>query len=150
MAFPPPRPPDHTSLVQSAPVGYAMKRRHPVAVWLLPFITFGIYFFVWWYKINAEMGRLDPRRPVSAGTSLLAVTLGGFILVPPYVSIYNTGLRIAERQRVAGLAETCSPVIGFVLIFFFGVYPIYYQSELNKINERLGNAQQNTPMALAA
>ena len=75
-----------------------MKRRHPVAVWLLPLITFGIYSFVWWYKINAEMGRLDPRRPVSAGTSLLAVTLGAFILVPPYVSIYNTGQRIAERR----------------------------------------------------
>jgi len=143
-------PPDNTSLVQSAPVGYAMKRRHPVAVWLLlPLITFGIYSFVWWYKINAEMGRLDPRRPVSAGTSLLAVTLGAFILVPPFVSIYNAGQRIAERQRVAGLAETCSPVIGFVLIFVFGLYPIYYQSELNKINERLGNAQQNTPVALA-
>ena len=51
---------------------------------------------------------------------------------------------------MAGLTETCSPVIGIVLIFVFGLYPIYYQSELNKINERLGNAQQNTPIALAA
>ncbi|MEO7061503.1 MAG: DUF4234 domain-containing protein [Lapillicoccus sp.] len=50
-----------------------MKRRNVLGVWTgLPLITLGIYSFVWWYKINAEMGRLDPRHPVSAGTSLLA------------------------------------------------------------------------------
>jgi len=126
----------------------AMKRRNVVAVWLgLPFITLGIYLFVWWYKINAEMGRLDPRNPVSAGTSLLAVTLGAFLVVPPYISVYNTGKRIADRQRTAGLGSSCSPVIGIVLCFFFGLYTLYYQSELNKINDHAVEA--GTPVALA-
>lgn len=147
-AFPPPA--SHTALARTGQVGRAMKHRHPIAVWLLPGITLGIYGLVWWYKINSEMGRFDPRRPVGAGTSLLAVTLGAFLLVPPYVSIYNTGQRIAERQRAAGLAQTCSPVVGIVLVFVFGLYSVYYQAELNKVNDHYGNVPQNSPVALAA
>lgn len=150
-AFPPPSA--HAALArtgQAGQAGQAMKQRHPVAVWLLPVVTFGIYGLVWWFKINSEMGRFDPRRPVSAGISLLAITFGAFILVPPYVSVYNTGQRIAERQRAAGLSQTCSPVLGLVLVFVFGLYSVYYQAELNKINEHYGNLPQNSPVALAA
>lgn len=129
--------------------GQAMKRRNVVAVWFgLPVITLGIYGFVWWYKVNAELGRLDPRRPVSAGTSLLAVTLGAFLVIPPYVSVYNTGKRIAERQRVAGIGSSCSPVIGLLLCFVFGLYSLYYQSELNKINHHF-RAAPGAPVPLA-
>jgi len=130
--------------------GRAMKRRNVVGVWLgLPLITLGIYGFVWWYKINAEMGRFDPRRPVGAGTSLLAVTLGAFLVIPPYVSVYNTGKRIADRQRVAGIGSSCSPVVGVVLCFVFGLYTLYYQSELNKINDHY-RVTAGTPVALAS
>ncbi|MEO3936519.1 DUF4234 domain-containing protein [Dermatophilaceae bacterium Soc4.6] len=135
----------------SAATGLAMKRRNVVAVWLgLPLITLGIYSWVWWYKINAEMGRLDPRRPVSAGTSLLAITLGSFLVVPPYVSVYNTGKRIAQRQQSVGIGSSCSPVVGLVLVFFFGLYTLYYQSELNKITDHLGAPPVGTPVRLAS
>jgi paraquat-inducible protein B len=33
--------------------GLAMKRRNPIAIWLvLPLITLGIYHLVWYYKIH--------------------------------------------------------------------------------------------------
>jgi hypothetical protein len=80
---------------------------------------FGVYWLVWYYKINREAPRLGIR--VSPLASLLAVTLGVFVIVPPFVSLYQTGDRIARMQRAAGLAPTCSPVAGLLLmVLLFG------------------------------
>ncbi|MGZ4663863.1 MAG: DUF4234 domain-containing protein, partial [Frankiaceae bacterium] len=56
---PAPPPPGYGTPTQGyapAPVGYGIqgKTRGPWAVWLLSIITFGIYFLVWYYKINNE------------------------------------------------------------------------------------------------
>jgi Domain of unknown function (DUF4234) len=43
--------------------------RHPLAAFGLVFLTLGIYYFVWYYKINRELrdlGRVDPVRPERA------------------------------------------------------------------------------------
>ncbi len=91
--------------------GRAGKRRNPVIVWLLlPIVTLGIYAWVWYYKVNRETRDLGVT--VSPGISLLAITLGSFILVPPFVSFFKTGERIAQAQRSAGVAATCNPVVG--------------------------------------
>jgi hypothetical protein len=109
------------------------KRRNVFAVWLgLPIITLGIYSLVWWYKVNRET-RFNPRTRVSPFVSLIAVTLGAFLIIPVFVSVYRTGQRIADAQRAAGLPPTCTPVLGLVLAFFFSLFTLYYQSEMNKI-----------------
>jgi hypothetical protein len=72
------------------------KIRNPLAPALLPFVTFGIYHFVWYYKVNkemAELGKATGRTEElgdSPGTSLLAITLGAFIIVPAFISVYHT------------------------------------------------------------
>lgn len=127
--------------------GLAGKRRGPFAVWLLAIITFGIYGLVWYYKINREARDLGAG--TSPGTSLLAITLGGFIIVPPFVSIYNTGERIAASQRAAGIAPTCNPVVGLLLwIFVFSTGSVYYQSEMNKIWDHYGTPQEGSTIQL--
>ena len=114
--------------------GTMFKRRNMFAVWLgLPLITLGIYNLVWWYKVNAEMASFDRRTQVNPAATLLAFLFGWLLLVPPYLASYGTGQRIAERQRAAGLAPTCSPALGIVLMFAFGLHTLYYQAELNKI-----------------
>jgi hypothetical protein len=133
----------------TAAFGLMMKRRNPVAVLLLPLITCGIYALVWYYKIQKEMGEFDRRRMVSPGTSLLAVTLGAFIIVPPFVSIYNTGKRIAETQRVAGLPPSCSGGLG-LLLGLFGFMGLYYQIELNKVIDHYGRPEPGSQVQLAA
>lgn len=136
------QPPHSTSLVQPGQpggmaIGTAMKHRNIFAVWIgLPIITLGIYHLVWWYKVNAEMASFDPRKPVNPAATLLAIMLGGILIVPPFLAVYGTGQRIAERQRVAGLPSTCSPALGILLMFVFGLHPLYYQAELNKIVDR--------------
>jgi len=129
--------------------GLAGKRREPVAVWLLSIVTFGIYGLVWYYKINREARDLGSG--TSPGTSLLAITLGGFIIVPPFLSIYNTGERIAQSQRNAGIPSTCNPLVGLLLwIFVFSTGSIYYQSELNKIWAYYGNPQEGSTVQVAS
>ena len=62
---------------------YPAKMRSLWAVALLPLVTLGIYFFVWYYKINKEMASLGRARGRSRelgdspGTSLLTQRLTG-------------------------------------------------------------------------
>ena len=80
--------------------GAQMKQRNPFLVWLVfPVITLGIYSLVWYFKIHNEMLRFDPRQPIKPAGSLLTVMFGGIIIVPPFVSYFNTGNRIATVQR---------------------------------------------------
>jgi cbb3-type cytochrome oxidase subunit 3 len=112
--------------------GIDYKRRNPWGVLGLSIITIGVYYFVWWYKINNEMKNygieVDPTKAV------LAMTLGAFIIVPPYVSVYNTADRILKAQVKSGAADRIAPIIGLILMFVFSVaIPVYYQSQLNKV-----------------
>ena len=147
VGFPPPGVPG------GAPVasGLAMKRRHPVAVWLgLPLITLGIYSLVWYYKVHREMRDFDRRRSINPAGSLLTIMFGWIVIVPPYVSYYNTGDRIRNTQRAAGLQPTCSPVVGLLLMLVFGLGTLYYQSELNKVVERYPGAAPGVMVPLFA
>ena len=135
------------------PVGKQMKRRNVVAVWIgLPLITLGIYHLVWYYTIHAEMKEFDPRETkINPVGSLLTIMFGGVLCgIPPLVSYYNTGKRIANAQRAAGLAQTCNPIIGLLLMFVLGLGTLYYQGELNKITENYRDTPTGAPVQLAA
>ncbi|THV37734.1 DUF4234 domain-containing protein [Glycomyces buryatensis] len=130
--------------------GAAGKRRNIVLVWLVwPLITLGVYQFVFWYKINREARDFDRRIEVSPGVSVIAILFGPLIIVPPFVSVYNTGKRIAQMQYAAGLNQTCNPWIGFILIFLFGLHTLYYQMELNRIWDYYGTPPEASEVNLA-
>jgi hypothetical protein len=129
--------------------GRAGKTRNIWLTWLVwPLITLGIYHLVWYYKINREARDFDEKIAVEPVVSLLAITVGWIIIIPPYVSIYRTGERIAQMQEDADMERTCNGWIGLVLSFFFGLYSLYYQYELNRIWARLGNPQEGSLVAL--
>ena len=131
--------------------GRAGKTRNIWLTWLIwPLITLGIYHLVWYYKINREARDFDETIAVEPAISLLAITLGWIIIVPPYVSIYRTGERIAQMQEDAGMERTCNGWIGLLLSFLFGLYSLYYQYELNRIWTRLGNPEEGSLVALPA
>ncbi|MEC3916030.1 DUF4234 domain-containing protein [Nocardia sp. CDC160] len=114
-----------------------VKPRNPVLVWLVwPLITLGIYFFVWYYKIHKEMAdlRRDPEAPVVG--PLLVMLFLSWTGIAAIISFWRTGTRIRQSQESAGLAPSCSPLVGFLLNFLFGLGILYYQLELNKIATR--------------
>jgi hypothetical protein len=123
------------------------KHRNPVAVWLgLPIITLGIYGLVWIYKTNRELRDYDRRIDVSPALSVLAVTLGVFLIVPPFVAIWRLGTRTAAAQRAAGVPEL-SAGLAFVL-FLFGFGALYLQLEINKIWSRYPGAVEGQQVPL--
>src|SRR5258708_20051630 len=95
-----------------------LTRRSPLGVWLgLRLITLGIYYFVWYYKINNEARRYLNDESIRPGISLLAITLGGFLILPPFISYYNTGKRIRRMQEQAGISQRIAPLVPFFLMF---------------------------------
>src|SRR6516162_3303279 len=114
--------------------GLSGKRRNPFLVWLIwPLITLGVYHLYWWYKINDEARRLDPRIEVDPVLSLLALFPGAIILVPALVTVYRTGDRLRKMQAAAGQTPSAIPIIGLLLAFVFSLYALYYQILLNQV-----------------
>src|SRR5436190_5631316 len=116
--------------------GTTVKIRNPFLVFLWSLVTLGIYYVVWYYKINREL-RDAAGVAVSPGVALLAVTLGWIVIVPPFVSWYRTFGRIVEAQRNAGVMQEANPILGFILfvvaVFLVPVEVVYAQGELNKV-----------------
>jgi drug/metabolite transporter (DMT)-like permease len=112
--------------------GIGFKRRNPWGVVGLSIITIGVYYVVWYYKINNELRNYGIE--VSPAKATLAVTLGAFIVVPPFVSYYNTADRIQKAQNKASTSEKIIPVLALVLFLVVSIFGVaYYQSQLNKV-----------------
>ena len=134
------------------------KIRNPFVAFLLVFVTLGIYYLVWYYKINRELRDLgraagqEERLGRSPFTSLMAITFGWLILVPPFVSTYRTLKRIQAAQEISG--TTGAPInvwLGFLLylvgVFTFPVEILYAQSELNRLWRTTPERQAAVPAA---
>jgi hypothetical protein len=101
-------------------------------------LTFGLYTLYWYYAINREMRDLGER--VNPAMSLLAMTLGGFLVVPPIVSLYNTADRVRRTQERAGISGPISAVLTLILAFvpLMNIFvTTMLQSNLNQAYERL-------------
>ncbi|HEY4868370.1 MAG TPA: DUF4234 domain-containing protein [Candidatus Dormibacteraeota bacterium] len=117
--------------------GQTYKKRNIFGVWLgLPFITLGIYHYVWWYKVNNEARRFLGDDSISPGLAVLALIPGSIIIVPPLISIYRTAGRVRRMQQQAGVASVVTPWIALVLSFVFGLHSLYLQMGLNDVWDR--------------
>ena len=142
--------------VQITDRGRTAKVRNPWAVLLFTVITLGVYYLVWYYKINREMSDWGEQNHVdigmSPGMSVLAVTLGGILIIPPLVSIWGTGKRMQLTQRAAnvhggsGLLWFVLHIIPIVNLFA----PVYLQYQLNQAWETQPAAVFGAPVAAAA
>ena len=94
----------------------SIKRRNPWGVLLLAIVTLGIYRLVWYYMINREIrdhsGETITVDPV---VSVLAVTIGWIIIVPPFVSLYRTAGRIRRVQEITGARKRIRPGLGLLI-----------------------------------
>jgi len=138
--------------VQIAGTPAKAKIRSPWAPALLPYVTFLIYLFVWYYKINREMADLGRAHGKSdelgdsPGTSLLAITLGALIIVPAVISTIHTFQRIQAAQRLAGVEPQANGWLGLIMaLLITPVFHAYEQSELNKAWRRLGEPPRVEP-----
>ena len=128
------------------------------SVWapaLLPFVTFAIYLFFWWYYINREMadyGKAKGSNELgdSPGKSVLAITLGALIIVPAILSTINTFKRLQAAQRLAGV-EPLNGWIGLALyVVLSPAFYAYMQSGLNNVWRTVANEAAPQPATTEA
>jgi hypothetical protein len=122
------------------------RRRHPLGVLGLSFITLGIYYFYWYYQVNDELRRFEHDESISPVRSLMAVLFGWIIIVPPFIALWNTAMHIEGAERRVGVTSAIEPVLVLVFqIVFSLVNPPYMQDHMNRIWDRGGSTPAMPP-----
>jgi hypothetical protein len=149
--------------------GAEVRVRSPSMVVLLHAVTLGIYNWFWYYKINRELRdfgkvyRLERLENTKPWLSVLAVTLGILLIVPPFISWYRCTKRVQDAQAVlnrpplSGWAIVASYVGGFFFYFPLLLIPYLVQDALNGVFEPFegldplaGHDAQQTPISVGA
>ena len=105
-------------------------RRDPLRSALFDLFTVGIYGFYWHFATNrdlAERGHGD-----NPTASLLAGIPGILVLVPFFVSTYNTAQRINAVRREAGLPADVNAGLATAAAILYPLAIYYLQKRLNE------------------
>lgn len=105
-------------------------RRSAWGVWWLSGLTFGIYYLVWYYKINAELRAFAPEAvEVSPGKAVFAQLLPIFA----WVSLANTSTRLNNAHRAIQSPVRVSGGMAILSSFWFNSHTRYLQRRLNSL-----------------
>ncbi len=126
--------------------GQQYLKRNPLGVLGLTFITLGIYFFVWYYKINDEIRRFERDETVSPIRSLMAMIFGWLIIVPPFIAMYNTAKHVQAMEQRVGVQQTIEPSLTVIFLLVVSIANgIYVQEHMNRVWERAARAVPPAP-----
>jgi ABC-type transport system involved in cytochrome c biogenesis permease subunit len=139
--------------------GVDIKLRRPWVAFLLAIVTLGLYYLYWYYVSNADLNEYgerleEPSNPlrVSAGMATLAVSIGGLLIVPPFISQWRFYRRIRKAQELAGIDPKINHVLGFVLFLVALVFlPFeipYAQGHLNRLWEHEAGEREKRELGL--
>jgi H+/Cl- antiporter ClcA len=126
--------------------GQTYKKRSPLGVLGLTVITFGIYYFYWYYQVNDELRRYERDESIGPARSLMAVLFGWIIIVPPFIAMYNTAQHIQQIERRDAIQPVIEPVLVIVFMLLLGIVnPPYMQAHLNPIWRQSSDPGTATP-----
>jgi len=113
--------------------GQQYKKRNPLGVLGLSFLTLGVYFFVWYYKINDELRRAENDEGISPMRSLMAMIFGWLVIVPPFIAMYNTAKHVQALETRRGSGQTVEPTLALALMLAVAfANGAYVQEHLNR------------------
>ena len=126
--------------------GQPYLKRNPLGVLGLTVITFGIYFFYWYYKVNEELMRFEHDSSISPTRSLMAMVFGWIIIVPPFIAMYNTALHVQGVERRMTIQPQLEPALALVIMLLVSVGTgVYIQEHLNRIWDASAGARAALP-----
>lgn len=121
-------------------------KRNPLGVLGLSFITLGIYFFYWYWKINEELSSFGHDDTISPARSLMAILFGWIIIVPPFIAIYNTAKHLQADERLMGVQPELEPALTIVFLVLFSIVNgLYIQEHLNRLWDRAAGVAPTPP-----
>ncbi len=100
-----------------------MKNRNPLAVFFLPFVTFGIYSLYWAVKTKGEMNQRGATIPTA------------WLIIVPFVNIwwlwkYSEGVEKVTDGKLSG-------VLAFILLWLLGsIGAAIVQDSFNKVGQK--------------
>jgi bacteriorhodopsin len=107
------------------------KERNILLVYILSFVTFGIYFLYWLYKTKNELNELGANIP-------------SFILA--LIPIVNVFWLYKYTEGWAYVTKKDNAIIYFILFFLVGIImPYIVQKDLNEIARNYGKGQMMGP-----
>lgn len=113
--------------------GQQYKVRHPLGVLGLSVLTVGVYFFVWYFKINDELRRAENDQTISPVRSLMAMIFGWLIIVPPFIAMYNTAKHVRAMEERRGIHQALEPSLTIALMLAASLgNGVYIQEHLNR------------------
>lgn len=111
-----------------------MKKRSPIAVFLLPFVTFGIYYIYWLVKTKGEMNQQGAAIPTA------------WLIIIPFVNIWWMWKYSEGVEKVTG--GKISTILAFLLILLLEtIGAAIIQDGFNKIAKGPTPANTATPTA---
>jgi hypothetical protein len=110
---------------------YTGKERNPLGVIGLSMITFGVYGIFHYYYVNKELAELGKARGITElgdnpMLSVIAIVPGFFLIVPPFISLWNTWKRQQHARQLFGVQQGIDQVPGFLLHLFIGVVGVWF------------------------
>ena len=114
------------------------KIRNPLGVIGLSIITLGIYYFVWYYKVNKEMAEIGQARGTEeCGTSPGDLARGHHPgLHPDHPAVllaYKACTRLTATEGITGAQEGMEPPLLWLLLILVGPVGLYlFQRNLNR------------------
>ena len=98
-----------------------MRVRSLWAVAGLLVVTLGFYYLVWYYRVNRELrdygrsfGEPNPL-DVDLLRAMLAVTIGGLVVVPASISVARMFDRIIRAEALTGIRERLSSTVSLAV-----------------------------------
>ena len=129
--------------------GQPFLKRQPLGVLGLSFITLGIYFFYWYYKVNEEIQRFEHDESISPARSLMAILFGWIIIVPPFIAMYNTAKHVRTIEERQSMPSQLEPALVIIIMLLFSIANgLYIQEHLNRIWDRSAGAAAAPPESL--
>jgi hypothetical protein len=126
--------------------GQQYLKRNPLGVLGLSFITIGIYFLYWYYKINDEVRRFEHDETISPARSLMAMIFGWIIIVPPFIAMYNTAKHVQAVEERLAIQPQLEPALTIVIMLFVSIgNGVYIQEHLNRVWDRAAGAMPSLP-----
>jgi len=133
----------------------------PAIAFLLAIVTLGVYYIFWYGIRNSELNDFgaaaspgENQLAVSSFGAILAMTIGGLLIVPPFISQWRFYKRIGRAQELVGLDHRISHVTG-ILLFVIALILLpfevaYAQHHLNRLWEREVEREERRRMGVAS
>ena len=119
--------PQQTAALADAPIG---KTRSPWGVWWLSGLTLGIYYLVWYVKLNKEIAAASGA-DVKVGT--FGLWFSQCVPIAIWISLAHTAERLSTAQHRRGTAPTVSGGMAILSSLWFTSQTRYLQRRANKL-----------------